>query len=113
MPEEWRPYWLKVFGHKLKLILGWILRYVDMGLGRWHRTVCVCVFVCVCFLNFPMLWPFNTVSHVMLTPTIKLFLLLLQNHNFTIVMNHGINIWYVDPCERVIQCPMELWPSGW
>lgn len=42
MPEEWRPYWLKVFGHKLKLILGWILRYVDMGLGRWHRTVCVC-----------------------------------------------------------------------
>jgi hypothetical protein len=22
MPEEWRPYWLKVFGHKLKLILG-------------------------------------------------------------------------------------------
>jgi len=41
-----------------------------------------------------MLQPFNTVLCVVVTPTIKLFLLLLYNHNFATVINHGINIGY-------------------
>ena len=34
------------------------------------------------FSTFLMLGPFNTVLHVMMTPTIKLFSLLLHNYNF-------------------------------
>ena len=41
-----------------------------------------------------MLLPFNTVSHVVVTPTIKLSLLLIYNCNFTTVMNHNVNIVY-------------------
>jgi hypothetical protein len=40
------------------------------------------------------LWPFNKVSHVIVTPDIKLFSLLLHNCNFAIVMNCNINNWY-------------------
>ena len=38
------------------------------------------------------LWPFNTVTYVVVTPTIKLFLLLLHNHNFATDMNCNLNI---------------------
>jgi hypothetical protein len=47
------------------------------------------------FLTFLMLWPFNTVPHVVVTcPTIQLSLLLLYNCNFATVWNHNLNIWY-------------------
>lgn len=56
-----------------------------------------------------MLRPFNAAPHV-LTPTIKLFSMLLQNCNFSTVMSHNINTWYVgylifNPCERVVWPP--------
>jgi hypothetical protein len=44
------------------------------------------------FPTFPMLQPFNTVPHVVVTLTVKLFSLLLHNCNFAIVMKHNINI---------------------
>jgi hypothetical protein len=58
---------------------------------------------------FLMLRPFNAAPHV-LTPTIKLFSMLLQNCNFSTVMSHNINTWYVgylifNPCERVVWPP--------
>ena len=37
-----------------------------------------------------MLWLFNAVPYVVMTPTMKLFLLLLLNYNFATVMNHNI-----------------------
>lgn len=42
------------------------------------------------FLAFPMPWPFNTVLHVVVTPTIKL----LHNCNLATLMNHNVYIWY-------------------
>ena len=39
-----------------------------------------------------MLQPFNTVPQVVVTRTIKLFLLLLHNYTFAIVMNWNVNI---------------------
>ena len=47
------------------------------------------------FLTFLVLQAFNIVPHVVVNPpppTIKLFLLLLQNCNFATVMNHNVNI---------------------
>jgi hypothetical protein len=46
------------------------------------------------FLTFLMLWLFNTVLHVVLTPSIKLLFFLLHNCNFVTVTNHNVNIWY-------------------
>jgi len=43
------------------------------------------------FSNFRKLQPFNTVLHVMVTPIVKLFPLLLHNCNFATVMSHNIN----------------------
>lgn len=54
------------------------------------------------FSSFLMLRPFQIVIHIVGTPIIKLFLLLLQNYNFAIAMNHDVNIWYagyVNPKE--------------
>ncbi|MEX5533301.1 hypothetical protein, partial [Pseudomonas syringae] len=42
--------------------------------------------------TFLMLQPLNTVLHVEVTPTIKLFVLLFHNCNFATVMNHNVNI---------------------
>jgi hypothetical protein len=39
-----------------------------------------------------MLQPFNTVPHVVVTPNIKLFSLLLHNCNFASVLNCSVNI---------------------
>jgi hypothetical protein len=39
-----------------------------------------------------MLRPFDTVPYVVVTPTIRLFLLLLHNCNFAIGMNHSVDI---------------------
>lgn len=59
------------------------------------------------FSTFLMSWPFNAVPHVMVTPTIQLFSLLLPNCDFATVMCYNINIcvlWVLgDPCERVFQ----------
>ena len=41
---------------------------------------------------FLMLRPFNTAPHVVVTPAIKLFSLLLLNCNFATVMDHNVNI---------------------
>jgi hypothetical protein len=41
------------------------------------------------FLRLP---PFNTAPHVLVAPTIMLFLLLLHNHNFATVLNCNVNI---------------------
>ena len=45
------------------------------------------------FSTFLMLQPFNTVPHAVVTPTIKLFLLLLLTYNFAAVMNCKVNIY--------------------
>ena len=44
------------------------------------------------FPTFLMLQLFNTVPHVVLTPTIKIFSLLLYYCNFSTVVNHNVNI---------------------
>jgi hypothetical protein len=48
--------------------------------------------------------PFNTVPHVVVTSTIKLFLLLLCNCNFAVVMNDKYLsfVTFGDPCVRVM-----------
>jgi hypothetical protein len=53
-----------------------------------------------------MLWPFNTVLHVIMTPGHKIITLLLQNCNFATVMNQDVNVWNAghlicNPYERV------------
>ena len=42
--------------------------------------------------TFLMLQPLNTVPHVVLTPTIRLFLLLLHNCNFATAIDQNVNI---------------------
>ena len=42
-----------------------------------------------------MLWSFNTVLHVVMTPNHKIILLLFHNYNFATVMICNVNIWYV------------------
>ena len=44
------------------------------------------------FSAFLIFWAFNTVSHIVVIPTTKLFLLVLHNCNFATVMNHNINV---------------------
>jgi hypothetical protein len=56
------------------------------------------------FSLFLIVWPLHTVSHVVMTPDIKLFLLPL--HDLATVMSHNVNIWYAgnllcDPWEKV------------
>jgi hypothetical protein len=46
-------------------------------------------------LTFQMLWPFNTVPHVMVTPKHKVTSLLLHNCNFAAVMSRKVNTWYL------------------
>lgn len=45
------------------------------------------------FSTLLRLWPFNTVSHVVVTSTIKLFSLLLPKCDFAAVMNCNVNIY--------------------
>ena len=56
---------------------------------------------------------FNTVPHVVVTPTIKIFLLQPHNCNFAIVMNQNVNFWYAGyvickPCDRTVQITKEV-----
>lgn len=44
------------------------------------------------FSAFQMLRPFNAVPPIVVTPTIRLFLLILHNCNFATVMNSNVNI---------------------
>lgn len=43
------------------------------------------------FSAFLMLWPFNTVPQVVLTPNHKVISLLLHNCNFATVVNRNVN----------------------
>lgn len=46
-------------------------------------------------LTLLMLRTFNTVPYIVLTPTIRLFLLLLCNYNFATILNCNVNIYNV------------------
>lgn len=52
-----------------------------------------------CFSTSLTLWPFSTVPHVVVTPTIQLlcyyFIVI-----FASVMNHSVSIWYVTPMRE-------------
>jgi len=52
-----------------------------------------------------MLWPFNTVLHVVVTPTVKSFSLPLYNCDFATVRHCNVDIWCLicDPCKKVLQ----------
>lgn len=57
-------------------------------------------------LSLPKAATFSAVPHVVVTPTIKLFSLLLDNCNFSTVISHNVNIWYeghviCDPYEKI------------
>jgi hypothetical protein len=47
------------------------------------------------FSTFLMLWPFNTVLHVVVTSNHKIISLLLHNCNFAVVINCNVNIWNI------------------
>lgn len=49
------------------------------------------------FSTFPMPHLFKTVPHVVVTSNHEIISLLLHNCNFTTLMNHNVNIWYVTP----------------
>lgn len=62
------------------------------------------------FFAFLTLWHFDTVPHVALTSTIKLFLLFIHNCNFATLVNYNVNIRYSryvtgNSCDRV------MWPQ--
>ena len=59
------------------------LHGVRSGLSALSRAV---------LLNLPNVVIFNTVPHVVETPTITLFLLLFHNCDFATVMNHNVSI---------------------
>lgn len=44
------------------------------------------------FSTFPVLSPFHTFTHAVMTPNYKIILLLLNNCNFIIVKNHNVNM---------------------
>lgn len=48
------------------------------------------------FSTFLKLWAYNSVPYAVMTPIIKLFLLLFHDCNFTTGMNYDVNIWYLD-----------------
>lgn len=48
------------------------------------------------FSTFQILRPFNSVPHVMVSPTIKLFWLLPHNSNFPSIMNCNVTVWIQD-----------------
>ena len=71
-----------------------------------------------CFSTFLTLRAFDSVPHVVVTPTINLFSLLLHGCDFAAVMNRSADIWYEgyllsDRWERVIRSARGLWPPGW
>lgn len=57
---------------------------------------------------FLMLWTFNP-FHVVMTPTIKLSLLL-HNCNFSTIVNCNVNTWYTG--YLICKSPKWLWPTG-
>ena len=60
--------------------------------------------------TFPMLWPFNTIPHVVVTPNNKIILLLLYNCNFASIMNCNVNIWYAG---YLVFDPWRSCSTGW
>ena len=71
----------KWFGNKMKEINTNLFPLPKNLLGELHQW----------FSSFLMLQPFNTVPPVAMTPTIKLFSLLLHNCNFATVMKYDVN----------------------
>ena len=69
-------------------------------------------------LRDPNAVAFNTLLHVVVTPTTTLFSSLLHNCNCATVINHDAPIWYTEYlicglCERVIQQSTKgSWPTG-
>lgn len=69
------------------------------------------------FPTILILWSFNTVPHVMVTPSYKFILLLLCYYYCAAAINHNVRIWHAgyliyDPCGRVVQPPKGLRPTG-
>ena len=64
------------------------------------------------FSGFLMLQLFNTIPHVVVTPTINLLLFLHHHCNFAI-MNHKVNIWYLNLLKGFFDTPNRSWPIGW
>lgn len=67
-------------------------------------------------LNLPNAATFNTLSHVVVTPTIELFSLLLHNCNFASVVSRNVKyrcfpMVLGDSCEKVIQAPRDHIPK--
>ena len=54
--------------------------------------------------HLPNAWSSSTVPHVVVTPSIKLFLLLLHNCNFATVMNCNVNICF----PVVLDSPLKM-----
>jgi hypothetical protein len=83
------------------------------------RRAVKCSLLDQCFLTHVALWHFNPVSHVVVTPTLKLFLLLLHNYNFATVMNHNVNIYVFQwswgtPVKALFNThPKGSWAVGW
>jgi hypothetical protein len=87
------PYDLLCFAKLFKgSSLSWDIRFLRIRQGlRLLSLQIPCSFKPV-VLYLPKALALCTVSHVVLTPTIKLFLLLLHNCNFTTFMNHKVYI---------------------
>lgn len=64
------------------------------------------------FPIFPMLRPFNTVPHAVLTPNHNVIPLLLHSCNIAIVMNYNENIGYVTPIKGLFEPPKGSQPTG-
>lgn len=63
-----------------------------------------------------MLGPFKTVPYVVVTPAIKVFLLVLHHCNFVTVMNNKClcsSNCFRWPCQKVVWPPDGLRPTGW
>jgi hypothetical protein len=70
------------------------------------------------FWTFLTLRAFNTVPHVVVTPSHKIMSLLLHNYSFATVINHYVNAWYAgylihDPCETDVWPPQGSWSTVW
>lgn len=48
------------------------------------------------FATFLILQSFNSVPHTVVNPNHEIILLLLHNCNFATILNHNVNIWYVE-----------------
>ena len=84
--------------------------------NEWYRDSVSVITITISrwFPTFLMLWPFNTVPHAVVTPTITLLILVLYNYNFPTVMNHNVNTcvfwwaWSRDPQVENLRLEVKL-----